>query len=303
MGVKMENYQEMRFFEFQEAFQTEKQCFEHLKKIRWGDGFQCPRCGYTEAYFLEERKIFQCKHCRYHASLTAKTMFHRSHLPLRKWFWAIYLVGTDKRGCPATLLERYLEVDYKTAWLMIHKIRAAFKDRDATYMLESVIEMDDAFFGGSAAGKRGRGADNKTTVIVSVENRGKMAGFAKMTTVETLDSITVKTFAQKTARKGSTIRTDGYSSYRVLGKYYAHEGKTVAPKDAPLMLPWVHRLIGNAKTFLCGTYHGVSHKHLQRYLDEFCYRFNRRFNRSSILDRILTAAISAPIVTFADLTQ
>jgi transposase-like protein len=230
-------------------------------------------------------------------------MFHRSHLPLRKWFWAIYLVGTDKRGYSATLLERFLEVDYKTAWLMIHKIRAAFQNRNAKYMLDTVIEMDDAFFGGAATGKRGRGAANKTKVIVSVENRGKMAGFAKMTVVETLDSPTVEALAQRTARKGSTIHTDGYSSYRVLAKNYRHDGKTVAPKDAPRMLPWVHRLIGNAKTFLCGTYHGVSHKHLQRYLDEFCYRFNRRFTRSDILDRILTAALSAPIVTFAELSK
>ncbi len=95
MGVKMSTYQEMEFSQFQEHFQTEDQCFEHLKKIRWGNGYRCPRRGYTEAYFIEERKIFQCKHCRFQASLTTNTMFHRSHLPLRKWFWAIYLVGTD----------------------------------------------------------------------------------------------------------------------------------------------------------------------------------------------------------------
>ena len=299
----MGTYQEMEFFQFQEFFRTEEQCFEHLKNIRWGDGFHCPRCGYTEAYFIEERKVFQCKHCRHQSSVTANTMFHRSHLPLRKWFWAIYLVGIDKRGCSASLLERFLEVHYQTAWLMIHKIRAAFQERNAKYMLDSVIEMDDAFFGGSADGKRGRGADNKTKVIVSVENRGKQAGFAKMTVVENLESATVEIVAQQTARNRATIRTDGYSSYRVLAKHYNHDGKTVLPKEASIMLPWVHKLIGNAKSFLCGTYHGVSHKHLQRYLDEFCYRFNRRFARSSILDRILTAALDAPIVTYAELTR
>jgi transposase-like protein len=157
---------------------------------------------------------------------------------------------------------------------MIHKIRAAFQDRDTRYMLENVIEMDDAFFGGSAAGKRVRGAENKTQVIVSVENRGKRAGFAKMTLVETLDSPSVEALAQRAAIEGATIRTDGYSSYRVLAKHDKQGGKTVYSKDAPTMLPWVHTLIGNAKAFLRGTYHGVSHKHLQGYLDEFCYRFN-----------------------------
>lgn len=303
MGVKMKPYQGMKFFQFQELFRTEEMCFEHLKEIRWKNGFYCPRCGYNEAYFIEKRRIFQCKHCRFHASLTTNTMFHRSHLPLRKWFWAIFLVGTDKRGCSAALLERFLEINYKTAWLMVHKIRAAFQDRDSQYMLENVIEMDDAFFGGSSSGKRGRGAENKTKVIVSVENHGKKAGFAKMTVVETLDSASIEAVAQNATRKGSIIRTDGYSSYRVLAKNYTHDGKTVLPKDVPIMLPWVHTLIGNAKAFILGTYHGVSHKHLQRYLDEFCYRFNRRFTRSDILDRILTAATSAPIVTFAELSK
>ena len=186
---------------------------------------------------------------------------------------------------------------------MVHKIRAAFHDRDTRYMLENVIEMDDAFFGGAAAGKRGRGAENKTQVIVSVENRGKRAGFAKMTVVEMVDSPTVEAQAQRAAREGATIRTDGYHSYRVLAKHYNHVGNTVNSKDASAMLPWVHTLIGNAKAFLHGTYHGVSHKHLQRYLDEFCYRFNRRFTKSDILDRILTAALTAPIVTYAELTR
>ena len=299
----MSTYQKMEFFQFQEHFQTEEQCFQYLKKARWNSVFNCPRCGCNEAYFIESRKVFQCKHCRIQSSLTANTMFHRSHLPLRKWFWAIYLVGTDKRGCSATLLERLLEVHYKTAWLMIHKIRAAFQDRDTCYMLENVIEMDDAFFGGSAAGKRGRGAENKTQVIVSVENRGKRAGFAKMTVVEKVDSPSVEALAQRTARENSTIRTDGYHSYRILAKHYKHVGNKVDSKDASTLLPWVHTLIGNAKAFLHGTYHGVSHKHLQRYLDEFCYRFNRRFNKKEIFDRIITAALAAPIVTYAELSR
>jgi len=303
MGVKMSVYQEMEFFQFQESFHTEEQCFEYLKKVRWKDGFHCPRCGYAKAYFIEKRKVFQCGHCRFQTSLTANTMFHRSHLPLRKWFWAIYLVGTDKRGCSATLLKRLLGVHYQTAWLMVHKIRAAFKERDTRYMLDNIIEMDDAFFGGSAAGKRGRGAENKTQVIVSVENCGNRAGFAKMTVVESVDAPSVEACAQKAARQGSTIRTDGYSSYRVLGKQFMHDGKKVCPRDVHILLPWVHTLIGNAKAFLRGTYHGVSHKHLQRYLDEFCYRFNRRFTNTNIFDRILTAALAAPIVTYAELTR
>jgi transposase-like protein len=303
MEVEMSAYTEIDFFQFQERFQTEDQCFEHFKHMHWPNGFVCPKCGHGEAYFAEGRKVFQCKRCRHQTSLTANTLFHHSRLPLRKWFWAIYLVGTDKRGCSAKRLERLLDVHYVTAWLMVHKIRKAMEERDSRYMLAQVVEMDDAFFGGSAPGKRGRGAENKSKVIVAVENRGKRAGYARMTVVESLDSPSVEATALSAVQKGTTIRTDDYSAYPVLAQHFDHRGETVKPKDAHTLLPWVHILIGNAKACIRGTYHGVSHKHLQRYLDEFCYRFNRRFYENEILDRILTAALTAPILTYAELTR
>jgi transposase-like protein len=299
----MGNYKEISFFEFQERFRTEEDCFAYFKHIRWPNGFVCPRCGHTEAYFLEDGKLFQCKQCRRQTSVTANTLFHRTHLPLRTWFWAIFLVGSDKRGCSAKHLERLLGITYDAAWLLIHKIRNAMGDRDARYLLEQVVEMDETFFGGAAAGKRGRGAENKTQVIVAVENHGDSAGYVKMTVIEKLDGETVKETAKRTVKEGAEIRTDGYSSYRVLAKQYMHDGRVVEVKDAAKLLPWVHTAIGNTKTFLRGTYHGVSHKHLQRYLDEFCYRFNRRFKGTEIFDRILTAAIYAPMFTYADLTR
>jgi transposase-like protein len=301
--VNVSDYQEIGFIEFQRRFQTDEQCLEFLKAVRWPNGFVCPRCGHTEAYWIDTRKQFQCKGCRHQTSLTANTIFHRSHLPLWKWFWAIYLVGADRRGVSGKYLERFLEIPYSTAWLLLQKIRNAMQDRDTRYILEHVVEMDESFFGGSAAGKRGRGAENKAQVIVAVENRGKSAGYAKMTVVEALDGATVETTAKKTVKEGATVRTDGYSSYRVLAKRYTHDGKKVEAKDASKMLPWVHTLIGNTKTFLRGTYHGVSQKHLQRYLDEFCYRHNRRFKGTEIFQRMLTAAIAAPVITYAGLTR
>lgn len=303
MGVSMSACNENIFFQFQERFQTEEQCYEHLKNLRWPDGFVCPKCGHREAYFTKTRKLYQCKNCCHQTSVTALTLFHRTRVPLRKWFWAIYLVGTDKRGCSAKRLETLLSVNYVTAWLMIHKIRKAMEDRDSRYMLSHVIEMDEAFFGGPFSGKRGRGAGNKSKVIVAVENRKTSAGYAKMTVVDSLDGYTIGDLAHKTIRSQSEIRTDDYSAYTVLAKQFQHRGDTVRPHEANDMLPWVHILIGNAKTFIRGTYHGVSHKHLQRYLNEFCYRFNRRRNESDIFDHILAASLSTGTITFSELTQ
>ncbi len=299
----MSNYGEISFFEFQERFVTEDDCFQYLKKLRWPDGFSCPQCGHTEAYFMKRRKVFQCKNCRHQTFVTVNTIFHRTHVPLRKWFWAIFLVGTDKRGCSAKRLEKLIGVHYATAWLMIHKIRRAMKDRDALYKLSNFIEMDDSYFGGSVSGKRGRGAINKSTVIVAVERHGYSAGYAAMEVIESMHSRHLRDFALRTVEEEQTIHTDDYPSYRVLDTAFDHLGETVKPYEAMEKLPWVHILIGNAKNFIRGTYHGVSHKHLQSYLSEFCYRFNRRFNELQITDRLLTACLNTSTITYAELTR
>lgn len=299
----MSTYNEISFFEFQERFMTEDACFQYLKKHRWPDGFICPRCGHTKAYFLKNRKIFQCSKCRHQTSITVNTIFHRTHVPLRKWFWAIFLVGNDKRGCSAKRLEQLIDVHYATAWLMIHKIRRAMKDRDMLYKLSDLIEMDDAYFGGSASGKRGRGAANKSTVVVAVESRDHSAGHAMMEVVESMHSKYLKQFALKSITKKQTIHTDDYPSYSVLDVDFHHLSETIKPCEAMEKLPWVHILIGNVKSFIQGTYHGVSHKHLQSYLSEFCYRFNRRFNELQITDRLFVACLSSSTITYAELTR
>ena len=299
----MSNYREISFFECQERFQTEDDCFQYLKKLRWPEGFCCPKCGHTEAYFMKKRKVFQCKNCRHQTSITVNTIFHRTRVPLKKWFWTIFMVGHDKRGCSAKRLEKLIGVHYATAWLMIHKIRSAMKNRDSLYKLSKFIEMDDSYFGGFAAGKRGRGAHNKSTVLVAVENRGTKAGFAAMEVVESMHSKHLKDFALRAIEEEQMIHTDDYPSYNALDVAFHHLSETVKPHEAMEKLPWVHILIGNVKSFIRGTYHGVSHKHLQSYLSEFCYRHNRRFNELQITDRLLVACLNTSSITYAELTR
>ena len=298
----MKNRTTMSYFEFQELFPTEDACYDHLQKLRWPDGFQCPECGHGKAYFISRRKVFQCEQCRHQTTLTANTIFHKTHTPLRKWFWAVYLVGNDKRGCSATQLSKKIAVSYPTAWLIIHKIRKAMQDQDASYKLNHFIEMDDAYFGSKSKGKRGRGASNKSKVVIAVENRGNCAGHAMMRVVDHIDFNNLNEFVGKHIEPHQTIKTDAYSSYNVLSKDYDHQKEIVEAHEAKKKLPWVHILIGNAKSFIRGTYHGVSHKHLQQYLSEFCYRFNRRFNYYQLTDRILYACLNTQQFTLTELT-
>ena len=134
----------LSLLQFQKKFGTEKACQKQLFRLRWPEGFKCPRCGHAEAYFHRTRHLYQCKSCGYQASLTAGTVFHKTRTPLTKWFWLIWLMGRQKSGVSMLSMQRMLEIkSYKTIWIMGHKIRQAMADRDAYYKLAGLIEMDD----------------------------------------------------------------------------------------------------------------------------------------------------------------
>ena len=293
---------ELSLLDFKKRFGTERACQNSLEKMRWPEGFRCPKCKHNKACRIRTRRLLQCSKCHFQVSLTSGTIFHKTRTPLQKWFWAIYLASQDKGGVSAMRLSKQLELGYKTAWAMLHKIREAMAQRDSGYTLSGFIEMDDAFFGGAAKGRRGRGAANKTTVLVMVESKDEHAGFITMQTVESMEKSRIEKLVKKHIAPAQRIRTDGYKSYYGLTDMgHRHDGTPVPPKKASEDLPWVHTAISNAKRFLLGTYHGVSHKHLQRYLDEFCYRFNRRAWEKQITLRLLTACVLANPITYAEL--
>jgi transposase-like protein len=295
------SYRKMSLLEFQRRFATEEACRDALEEARWPNGFVCPRCEGKKATRHGPRSLLRCSACRYQASVTAGTILHRTHIPLVKWFWAMWLVAQDKGGISALRLARQLELSYRAAWTLLHKLRKAMAARDAGYTLTGSIEMDDAFFGGPASGKRGRGAANKTKVVVMVENRQERAGFIGMTTVSRVSSAEIGAAAAKIA-PGQEIRTDGHSAYRTLASLgHTHHAQPVPPDQARELLPWVRIAISNAKTFLLGTYHGVSHKYLQTCLDEFRYRFNRRAWEPTLTERLITACSAAKPLTLAEL--
>lgn len=299
----MASYTRLSLVEFQRRFSTEHACQRALEAARWPDGFVCPRCGHTKASRITTRRLLQCAACDYQASLTAGTILHKTRTPLVKWFWAMWLVAQDKGGVSAVRLSRQLELGYRTAWTILHKLRKAMGARDTHYTLTGSIEMDDAFFGGVAhGGKAGRGAPNKTPVIVMVENRGERAGFVAMKALPASTQPPIEKAALAKIAPGQHIHTDGWSGFNGLkGLGYDHHAEPVPGKKAPEILPWVHIVISNSKRFLLGTYHGVSHKYLQAYLDEFCYRFNRRQTESTLTSRLLTACISTKPITLTEL--
>jgi hypothetical protein len=227
----------------------------------------------------------------------------KTRTPLVKWFLAMYLMSEDKRGISALALKSKLGVSYTTAWLICGKLRYAMGKRDENHPLGGIVEMDDAFFGGSSeGGKRGRGTD-KTAVIVSVSltDDGKPK-YAKMEVVETVDGETVKKFAEQSVVPGSEVHSDGLPVYSILSQNgYSLVQKKFDSKNEPEHLHWTHIIISNAKAFINGTFHGLDSIHLQSYLDEFCYRFNRRWTTSTIFTKLLNASVHAGKVTYHEL--
>ena len=213
-------------------------------------------------------------------------------------------MARQKSGVSMLGLQRLLEIkSYKTVWSMGHKIRKAMADRDRAYQLAGIIEMDDGFIGPKKKGKKGRGSKGKSKIIVNVENRGKTAGFGCMQHVPAVSGEEILSIAQERVARGSQVWTDGWLAYRALRTDSFHHEAVVISKNSEAIskLRWVHRMIANIKANILGTHHGVSSKHLQRYLSEFCFRFNRRFWESQLFDRALKACIATSTITYAEL--
>jgi len=217
-----------------------------------------------------------------------------------KWFWAIYLTASDKGGVSALRLSKQIGVSWVTARNVLKKIRIAMAHRDSIYRLQHLIEFDDAFVGGKRAGKRGRGAQGKKPVLVAVETRTKGAGFVAMKAVDTITKKTVRSFLRFHLKSGQTVKTDAFPALNAVAENHSHKKKVTPPKKASEWLPLVHIMIGNMKTFINGTFHGVSSEHLQEYLDEFCYRFNRRFWEPELPLRLLNACLAHVPVKIAE---
>ena len=292
----------MGVLEVQKQFDTEEACEEYLFELRWPNGFICPRCGCREYYEIATRKKYQCKNCRYQSSVTAGTVMDRSHLDLRIWIWAIYLVARDKRGYSANQLAIELRLPYNTAWYLLHRIRKAMAQRDDNYVLSGIVELDDTYFGkAKKGGKRGRGTAKSKVLVALSKDEDDNPQFVKMQVVPNLKGKTIGKFAKCSITEGAIVQSDAYRSYRKpLAEKYLHDYQ-VFDADAD-MLHWLHIIIGNTKAFVLGTFHGLGKKHLQSYLDEFCYRFNRRFVHGEIFSRLACAVTTSSPLRFADLT-
>jgi ribosomal protein L37AE/L43A len=262
--------------EFEERFATEEACLEYLVRLRWPEGFLCPRCGANGAW-RTNRGLWSCRKCGVQTSVTAGTIFHRTRKPLRLWFRTMWHITTQKYGANALGLRRVVEPGcYETSWQWLQKLRRAMV-RPGRDQLSGCVQVDETYVGGrKKGGKRGRGAEGKALVVIGVEDKAPRGiGRIRLQHVVDASAESLGGFVQTMIEPGSVVRTDdwlGYTNLSTLG--YKRE---VLP-SMELKLP--HLVASLLKRWLLGTYQGaVRPTHLAYYLDEFTFRFNRRASR------------------------
>jgi transposase-like protein len=238
--------------------------------------------------------------------VTAGTVLHNTRTPLRLWFWAAYLMSTHTPGISAAQLQRQLGISrYETAWLIGHKLRRAMVAPERA-PLAGEVEVDEAFIGGHNPARRGgRDRIGKVLTGVAAEVRGPHTGRIRLQVLDNASGPSLQAFLTGTVAPGAIVHTDGWAGYQVLpGAGYEHRPVKQRWRfaDRQAILPRAHRAIANLKTWLDGTYHGTSAKHLQVYLDEFTFRHNRRHTPMAAFQTLLgLGALHAP-TTYRQIT-
>ena len=280
-----------------EQYGNDEKCRDRLEALKWPDGIKCPRCGSGKISRIKKRGQFDCDACRYQFSVTAGTIFHDSHLPLWKWFLAVYLMAESKKGISANQLKRSLNVSYKTAWYLCHRVRKAMQEAASIPKLNGIVEVDETYVGGKYDRRRKRGPWEKQPVMGLLQREGK---FEAKTIPGTGKGILWGVIKDR-VNKGSQIMTDELAAYTNLGKAgYRHDAVKHSQEE------WVRgnvytNGVENAwslfKRSIVGSYHQISTKHMDAYLDEFEWRFKGRYNVYLFRDTIIRL-LNAPKMEF-----
>ena len=285
-----------------DSYSTDESCRALLENLRWPAGVACPRCGSAGISTIKKRAVYDCNDCRYQFSVTAGTIMHDSHLPLRKWFIAVYLMCESKKGISALQLKRTIGVNYRTAWYLCHRIRSAMaNDPLEGPTLFGVIEVDETYVGGKVAGK-GRGYRGNKTIVAGAIQRD---GLVRMERIPDVRRKTLHGFISRTVRdEAEAIYTDELASYLgIADDDTRHE--TVNHSADEWVVGDVHTnsiegVWSLFKRSIVGSFHKVSSKHIDRYLSELEWRFNNRKNDHIFLDA-LRRIVRTDRLTYRDL--
>ena len=278
----------MNLISLLEKFPNDDECREALEEIRWPAGVCCTRCGDLNVLELPKHNRWKCRSCDYQFSVMSGTIMHDSHLSLRKWFIAIYLMCESKKGISACQMQRTLGVSYRTAWYLCHRIREAMgNDPLEGPTLVGVVEVDETLIGGKKKGKGRAYKGNKQWVAGAIQRGGKV----RIERIPNVKKKTLHDFINRTVKdEAEAIYTDELRSYiGIEDRDTRHE--TVNHSEEVWVVGDVHTnsvegVWSLFKRSLIGAFHKMSAKHMDRYLEEFEWRFNNRDNPDIFIDAL-----------------
>jgi transposase-like protein len=285
----------MKLIDVTRQFNTTDKCLDYLETMRWPQGVCCIECGSLKVSRItretksknKRTRIYQCleKECQHQFSPTAGTIFHDSHLPLEKWFMAIAIIVEAKKGVSACQMQRHLGINYRTAWHLCHRIRAAMNEDDLV-LDAPAVEVDETYVGSRVPRRHTRQPRKQKHVVMGMIERG--GGRLKLVPVaDTKSKIMQPVIEKHVSEHVGTIYTDEHPIYIfALKNKFPGKHKTIVHLRTYGIGDIHTNTIENAfslfKRGLYGTFHQVSKKHLARYCDEFSFRFNRRKNQLQI---------------------
>tara|TARA_R110000868_G_scaffold355726_1_gene617292 strand:- start:5807 stop:6733 length:927 start_codon:yes stop_codon:yes gene_type:complete len=264
-------------------FSDNATCKEYLHKMRWSNGIVCPHCDNDDKIYTMKNN-YKCGKCRKPFSVTKGTIFENSAIPLQKWFAAVWLITSHKKGISSLQLHRDLGITQKSAWFLLQRIRYAVRTKSFNAPLTNIVEMDETYVGGKNKNRhsdkkvvlsQGRSAKDKTPVFGLVERNGRVVAMR----VRNTQRATVMPIIHKSVSKDARLMTDEASIYSNLSSVYDHE--TVNHGNGNYVVGACHTntiegFWSLLKRGIIGIYHNVSEKHLDAYIDEFEYRYNTK---------------------------
>jgi len=270
-----------------DKYSDDDACREYLTNLRWHDEVTCPHCGSKSIRNSYARNIYDCGSCRYQFSVTSGTIFHDSHLALPKWFVAIYLMVESKKGISANQMSRTLNVSYKTAWYLCHRIRNAMMEQSPE-LLNNIVEVDETWVGGKREHVGHGYKGNKVIAVGAVARNGD----TRLQKISNRDKETLRNFIKKhVAPDTKAIYTDDFPAYKgIEDADTKHETVNHSADEGvrgEVNTNSIENFFSLFKRSVMGSYHKVSAKHLDAYLDELEWRFNNRANPYLFRDTLI----------------
>ena len=297
-------------FDLIKAFPTEQSCIDHLEKLSWNGNPVSP--------FNPESKVYKCAGNKYKCKATGKyfnvrtnTIFDNTKIPLQKWFLALYVFSSHKKGISSHQLARDISVTQKSAWFLLHRLRYAFDHPNFKNTLSNIVEIDESFIGGKSINKHankkkkdpatGGTLHEQQPVLGMLERDGVV--IAKV--VENRHKETLLPIIYQTIESETVVMTDEYTAYKDLKNDYHHFRVNHSAKEYVNEMAHtngIENFWSHLKRGIDGIYHWVSKDHLQSYVDEFTLRFNTRKYGTQMRFDFVLSAIAGKRLTYENLT-